>query len=98
MQVQRELQARNPGEMRSKLVLLVVFLLGAALVWAGIWGVDQVEASGFDQESAYGILYELSPEMDKVYEEDILPYLNKLDESKYTVSPYMDIGTSLAAV
>ncbi len=79
MQVQRELQARNPGEMRSKLVLLVVFLLGAALVWAGIWGVDQVEASGFDQESAYGILYELSPEMDKVYEEDILPYLNKLD-------------------
>ena len=79
MQVQRELQTRNPGEMRCKLVLLFVFLFGAALIWAGFWGVEQVSTSGFEQEGAYGILYELSPELDKVYAEHIMPYLTKLD-------------------
>ena len=79
MQVQRELQNRNAGELRCKLVLFFVLLLGAALIWAGVWGMGELTHSGFDQEGAYGVIYQLSPSLDNVYEKNILPYLNKLD-------------------
>jgi len=81
MQVQRDLQNRNPGELRCKCVLLLIFLLGAALIWAGVWGMGELTTSGFEQEGAYGIIYQLSPHLDKVYEKNILPYMNKLDAS-----------------
>ena len=81
MQVQRNLQTRNPGELRCKLVLFVVLLLGAALIWAGVWGMGELNTSGFEQEGAYGIIYQLSPHLDTVYEKNILPYMNKLDAS-----------------
>ena len=81
MQVQRELQNRNAGELRCKLVLFVVLLLGAALIWAGVWGMGELTHSGFDQEGAYGVIYQLTPELDAAYEKNILPYLSKLDNA-----------------
>ena len=79
MQVQRELSNRNSGELRCKLVLFAVLLIGAALIWAGVWGMGELTDSGFDQEGAYGVIYQLSPAMDEVYGKDVLPYLNQLD-------------------
>ena len=79
MQVQRDLVHRNSGELRCKLVLFAVVLLGAALIWAGIWGMGELTDSGFDQEGAYGVIYQLAPSLDKVYDKAVLPYLAQMD-------------------
>ena len=57
MQVQTGTKIKNPAEIRCKIGLLVFLLLGAALIAAGLWGIDQYNNSGFDQEAAYGYSY-----------------------------------------
>jgi len=75
---------RNPGELRCKLGLLIALLISAALIVGGMWGIEQFNASGFDQEAGYGYIYQLSPEVDKLYENGILPSLNALDANTRT--------------
>ncbi len=77
MQVQ-EKKTRNPAEIRCKIGLLVFFLLGAALIAAGLWGMDQYSASGFDQEAGYNYVYQLAPKLDALYEDSIEPQLHAL--------------------
>ncbi len=85
MQVQTEKKTRNAAEIRCKIGLLVFLLLGAALIAAGLWGIQAYNQSGFDQEAAFGYIHKLSPEVDSLYEKSILPVLNQLDADQKTV-------------
>lgn len=84
MQVQTELQTRNVAEMRCKIGLFLFLLLGAALVFGGLWGIDQVNSSGFDQEAAFTYIQKLTPEVGKLYNTGILPEMNQLDADRKT--------------
>ena len=84
MQVQAEKETRNVAEIRCKLGLLLVLLLGAALIVSGVMGINQYNESGFDQEAGYTYVYQLTPELDKLYETGILPQLNALDADMRT--------------
>ncbi len=84
MQVQTDLRTRNPGELRIKLALLVVFVLGALLVIGGVWGMNQLSASGFDSEDGYHAIHELSPELNALYQNGIQPQVNALDAGSKT--------------
>ena len=82
MQVQTK--SKNMAEIRCKIGLLVFLLLGAALIAAGLWGIDQFNQSGFDQEVAYGYSYRLSSALDAMYEKGIQPVLHGMDDKTKT--------------
>lgn len=84
MQVQSDLRTRNPGELRLKLALLVVLVLGAAMILGGVWGMNQFNASGFDQEDAYRAIHQLTPEIEKLYQTGIQPQLSALSADQQT--------------
>lgn len=79
MQVQTEKRTRNAAEIRCKLGLLIFLLLGAALIAAGLWGMNAYRQSGFDQEAAFGYIHKLAPEVDSLYEKSIRPVMDGLD-------------------
>ncbi len=84
MQVQVKKNERNPGELRCKLALLLVLVLGAALVVSGLWGINQYNASGFDQEAGYTYVHQLSAPVEQLYEKGILPQLSAVDAGERT--------------
>lgn len=84
MQVQVKKNERNPGELRCKLVLLLVLILGAALVVSGLWGINQYNESGFDQESGYTYVYQLVAPVRQLYEKGILPQISALEAEERT--------------
>ena len=84
MQVQTEKKTRNAAEIRCKIGLLVFLLLGAALIAAGLWGIDIYNQSGFDQEAAFGFVHKLSAEVDSLYEKGIQPAMDALDADMRT--------------
>ena len=84
MQVQIEKKTRNPAELRCMIGLVLFFLLGAALAAAGLWGIGQYEASGFDQEAGYTFVQQLTPAVDQLYKTGIHPQLNALDAAQKT--------------
>ena len=49
------------------------------IIAAGLWGIDQFDQSGFDQEAAYGYSYSLSSALDSMYEKGIQPVMEGLD-------------------
>lgn len=79
MQVQTELQTNKSSEICCKFGLILFLLLGAALIAAGIWGINQYSESGFDQEAAYGYIHQLSGQVDNLYEQGIAPALAGVD-------------------
>ena len=79
MQVQTEKKIRNAAEIRCKIGLLIFLLLGAALIAAGLWGIETYNESGFDQEAAFGYIHKLAPEVNSLYESSIQPVVNGLD-------------------
>ncbi len=85
MQVQANLKNRNSSELRCKLALFVCLILGAALVVGGVWGIDQFQSSGFDQEAAYSFIHQLSPEVDRLYTNSIQPQFDQLDAAQRSV-------------
>ena len=82
MQVQTK--KRTAAEIRCKIGLLIFLLLSFSLIAAGLWGIDQYNGSGFDQEAAYGHIYQLTPEVDSLYETSIAPVLEGLDAQTQT--------------
>jgi len=84
MQVQTEKKTRNAAEIRCKIGLLIFLLLGAALIAAGLWGIETYNESGFDQEAAFGYIHKLAPETDKLYETSIQPVVNGLNAEMKT--------------
>lgn len=78
MQVQTNKSTKSAAEIRCKIGLVVFLLLGIALIAAGLWGVNTYNASGFDQEAAFGYIQKLSPQLDSLYETGIQPMLDAL--------------------
>ena len=82
MQVQLQQRKHDPAERRCKLTLLILFLLGAALILGGFWGIRQYQQSGFDQEVGYRYIHKLSGEVDRLYAESIQPVMARLTDAE----------------
>ena len=82
MQTQLQRSKHDPTETRCKLTLLLLFLLGAALILGGLWGIRQYQQSGFDQEVGYRYIQKLSGEVDRLYTESIQPVMAKLTDAE----------------
>ena len=82
MQTQLQRSKHDPTETRCKLTLLILFLLGAALILGGLWGIRQYQQSGFDQEVGYRYIQKLSGEVDRLYTQSIQPVMAKLTDAE----------------
>lgn len=82
MQTQLQRSKHDPSETRCKLTLLILFLLGAALILGGFWGIRQYQQSGFDQEVGYRYIQKLSGEVDRLYTQSIQPVMAKLTDAE----------------
>ena len=82
MQTQLQRSKHDPSETRCKLTLLILFLLGAALILGGFWGIRQFQQSGFDQEVGYRYIQKLSGEVDRLYTQSIQPVMAKLTDAE----------------
>lgn len=82
MQTQLQRSKHDPSEIRCKLTLLILFLLGAALILGGFWGIRQYQQSGFDQEVGYRYIQKLSGEVESLYTQSIQPVMAKLTDAE----------------
>lgn len=82
MQTQLQRSKHDPSETRCKLTLLILFLLGAALILGGFWGIRQYQHSGFDQEVGYRYIQKLSGEVESLYTQSIQPVMARLTDAE----------------
>lgn len=82
MQTQLQRSKHDPSGTRCKLTLLILFLLGAALILGGFWGIRQYQQSGFDQEVGYRYIQKLSGEVESLYTQSIQPVMAKLTDAE----------------
>ena len=82
MQTQLQRSKHDPSETRCKLTLLILFLLGAALILGGFWGIRQYQQSGFDQEVGYRYIQKLSGEVESLYTQSIQPVMARLTDAE----------------
>ena len=82
MQTQLQRSKHDPTETRCKLTLLILFLLGAALILGGFWGIRQYQQSGFDQEVGYRYIQKLSGEVESLYTQSIQPVMARLTDAE----------------
>ena len=82
MQIQLQRSKHDPSETRCKLTLLILFLLGAALILGGFWGIRQYQQSGFDQEVGYRYIQKLSGEVESLYTQSIQPVMARLTDAE----------------
>lgn len=73
-----ETQKNKSAELRCKLCLALLFVLGAVLIACGLWGMNQHQTSGFDQESGFTYVYKLTGQLDTLYDTGIGPSLQAL--------------------
>ncbi len=73
-------QDRSP--LATKIVLALVFLLGAAIIALGIAGQRAFETSGFSAEAAYSAIHALSRDTKAAWEKKLQPQLNALPEAQ----------------
>ncbi len=62
--------------------LVILFLLGSCLSYAGIQGKKVFDTSGFSTENSYYSIYELSKDASQVWDKEILPSLNQLTQQE----------------
>ena len=74
------------GEFTCKATLLLLFLLGLALLLAGLWGNSQYNAAGFSQENAFSMIYRMSGGLDKLYSQHVQPVLSVSSAEQTTVN------------
>lgn len=82
MQTQLQRSKHDSSETRCKLTLLILFLLGAALILGGFWGIRQYQQSGFDQEVGYRYIQKLSGEVESLYTQSIQPVMARLTDAE----------------
>ena len=73
-------QDRSP--LATKILLALVFLLGAAIIALGIAGQRAFETSGFSAEAAYSAIHALSRDTKTVWEKKLQPQLSALPEAQ----------------
>ena len=75
-------QRQDPVQLATKIGLLVVFLLGAALVFMGYRAQVEFSESGFSSETAYQAINALSQDVSLDWSQKLQPELNKLTEAE----------------
>ena len=78
------MNTQTRGEWITKLVLSLVFLLGAALVFQGVSGQRVYEESGFSSEAAFQAIYLLSEEVEADWNALLRPAVSALDQDRQT--------------
>ena len=79
-QMQNGIKGRDHTPTVTKIGLLLVFLLGLALVAAGIAGMNTYTASGYDSEAAFSAIYELSGALEQDWKQQLSPLLSSVGE------------------
>ena len=75
------LQKRDRTPVVTKIILLLAFLLGAAIVVMGYTGIKEYSASGFSSETAYRAIYKLSGEVNAFWDRKLKPQLDEFEET-----------------
>ena len=73
-------QKRDRSPLVTKLILLLVFLFGVAIIAMGFTGMREYNASGFSSEAAYGAIYKLGREVGTIWNKKLEPQLGALPE------------------
>ena len=76
------LQSRTRSVLAVRLLLLALFLLGAGIIYNGVFAMRRYAASGFSSESAYRAIYHLHRETDRAWARQLSPQLNALSEQE----------------
>ena len=79
---QKSKPKRDPVQTATKIGLAVVFVLGVVLVFMGYRAQVEYSNSGFSSENAYQVIYQLSRDVSRAWQEDLQPEFNKLSESE----------------
>ena len=77
------LRRQDRAPLVTKLMLLVVFLLGAAIVVMGCTGIREYSASGFSAEAAYRAIYKLGGQADAAWDKGLSPQLAVLTADEH---------------
>ena len=77
-------QRRDPVQFATKIGLIVVFVLGAVLVFMGYRAQVEFNRSGFSSETAYQVINTLSSDVSDAWSQKLQPDLNKMSETDRT--------------
>ena len=77
-----DLRRRDPLPWVTKLALVFVFLLGAALTWMGIRGQETYNRSGFSSEAGFQAVHALADAVGEQWNQALRPALNSLTEEE----------------
>ena len=64
------------------LLLLALFLLGAGIIYNGVFAMRRYASSGFSSEAAFQAIYHLHRETDRAWEQQLSPQLDKLSDQE----------------
>ena len=64
------------------LLLLALFLLGAGIIYNGVFAMRRYASSGFSSESAFQAIYHLHRETDRAWSQQLSPQLNELSDQE----------------
>ena len=78
------MNANKRGELATKLVLALLFVLGLGLVFNGLQAQKIYNQSGFSAEGAFQAIYRLSEEVESDWNTLLRPALEALPEEKQT--------------
>ena len=64
------------------LLLLALFLLGAGIIYNGVFAMRRYASSGFSSEAAFQAIYHLHWETDQAWSQQLSPQLNELSDQE----------------
>ena len=64
------------------LLLLALFLLGAGIIYNGVFAMRRYASSGFSSEAAFQAIYHLHRETDRAWSQQLSPQLNELSDQE----------------
>ena len=81
-QQQAESRKERTAASLTKLILVILFLLGTVLVIMGFRGLRIFEASGFNSENAYQAIHQLSGDIEDAWKDRLEPRLKLLSQEE----------------
>ena len=81
-QQQAESRKERTAASLTKLILVILFLLGTVLVIMGFRGLRIFEASGFNSENAYQAIHQLSGDVEDAWKDRLEPRLKLLPQEE----------------
>ena len=80
--MQTSLTHQKRSALAVRLLQLALFLLGAGIIYNGVFAMRQYAASGFSSESAYRAIYHLHRETDRAWHQQLSPQLGSLSDQE----------------